>query len=602
MYRILRLLLVLTVFMGAYLCTLAISFVPPIGFVIAAVLVLKQCRKVLRHTAHGTARWATPDDIPHLREGDGLIVGHIDGRISRLGGIKAVFDSRLTARDACRKFLTALYQKHPRQLVRLNDAVHTAVFAPTGAGKGVSCVIPYLLTCPDSMVVLDFKGELVNLTAAARQEMGHRVRIIDPYKITTQAPDTLNPLEFIDRDARTALDDCRELAEMLVVRTADEKEPHWADSAEVWLAAMIAMVTTFAEGADKSLQSVRALLTNPEKMAAAIKLMTESDAMDGMLSRLGHQLGHFKDKELSSTLTTTNRFMRFLDTSVIAENTRRSSFNPSELLKGKTTVYLVLPPDRMRAQTALLRMWIGSMLRAVVKGGLQSTRKVHFVLDEAATLGHMECLDDAVDKLRGYGVRLTFMWQSIAQLRKCFPDGQDQTLLGNVTQVFFGVNDQQTAEYVSARLGESTIVVGSGGTGTSTSTSSQSSGQGGSSGSSYSSSRNENWQLMGRKLLKPEEVSALPDRVAITFSPGVPPLATRLVRYYEKEFKNLRRFGPFKTAFNIIRLFLAMLMLAVILTCAFLSHTAERRHALPPPVIRKLQLPAPSRVNGLSID
>ena len=33
-----------------------------------------------------------------------------------------------------------------------------------------------------------------------------------------------------------------------------------------------------------------------------------------MLSRLGHQLTHFKDKELSSTLTTTNRFMRFLDT------------------------------------------------------------------------------------------------------------------------------------------------------------------------------------------------------------------------------------------------------------------------------------------------
>jgi type IV secretion system protein VirD4 len=587
MYRILRLLLVLTVIMGAYLCTLAISFVPPIGFVIAAVLVWKQCRKVLRHTAHGTARWATPHDIPRLLEGDGLIVGHIDGRISRLGGIKAIFDSRLTARDACRKFLTALYQKHPRQLVRLNDAVHTAVFAPTGAGKGVSCVIPYLLTCPDSMVVLDFKGELVNLTAAARQKMGHRVRIIDPYKITTQSPDTLNPLEFIDRDARTAMDDCRELAEMLVVRTADEKEPHWADSAEVWLAAMIAMVTIFAEGADKSLQSVRALLTNPEKMAAAIKLMTESDAMDGMLSRLGHQLGHFKDKELSSTLTTTNRFMRFLDTSVIAESTRRSSFNPSELLKGKTTVYLVLPPDRMRAQTALLRMWIGSMLRAVVKGGLQSTRKVHFVLDEAATLGHMECMDDAVDKLRGYGVRLTFMWQSIAQLRKCFPDGQDQTLLSNVTQVFFGVNDQTTAEYVSARLGESTIVVGSGGTGTSTSTS-RSSGQGASSSSSYSTSSNENWQLMGRKLLKPEEVNALPERVAITFTPGVPPLYTRLVRYYEKEFKKLHRLGPFKTAFYTVRLFLAMAMLAAIVTCALLIRTSGRGQRQLPPAHGKI--------------
>lgn len=584
MYRFLRAILALTVLLAAYLTVLTVYVLPQICFVIAGVLVWKLSRKAFRHTAHGTARWATPDDIPHLLDGDGLIIGYMDGRISRLGGVKALFNSRLPPRDACRKFLAALYQKHPRQLVRLVNAVHTAVFAPTGAGKGVSCVVPYLLTCPDSMVVVDFKGENYLLTKDIRRKMGHRIVILDPYKITTQSPDAFNPLEFIDRDARTALDDCRDLAEMLVVRTGEEKEPHWADSAEVWIAAMIAMVATFAEGVDKSLQSVRALLTNPEKMAAAIKIMTESDAMDGMLSRLGHQLGHFKDKELSSTLTTTNRFMRFLDTSMIADSTRRSSFHPADLLKGKMTVYLVLPPDRMRAQTALLRMWIGSMLRAVVKGGLQSTKKVHFILDEAASLGHMDALDDAVDKLRGYGVRLTFMWQSIAQLRKCFPDGQDQTLLSNVTQVFFGVNDQQTAEYVSARLGESTIVVGSGGTGTSTSTSSQSSKQGGGSSSSYSTSTNENWQLMGRKLLKPEEVSGLPERVAITFTPGVPPLATRLVRYYEKEFKKLRRFGPFKTAFYTVRLFVAAAMLAVIVTCAVLSYASARKQKPLPPV------------------
>ena len=76
----------------------------------------------------------------------------------------------------------------------------------------------------------------------------------------------------------------------------------------------------------------------------------------------------------------------------------------------------------------------------------------------------MDALDDAVDKYRGYGVRLQFYYQSVSQLRKCFPDGQDQTLLSNVSQVFFGINDLPTAEYVSNRLGEQTIVVSSGGT------------------------------------------------------------------------------------------------------------------------------------------
>ena len=43
---------------------------------------------------------------------------------------------------------------------------------------------------------------------------------------------------------------------------------------------------------------------------------------------------------------------------------------------------------------------------------------MHFVLDEAASLGHMDALDDAVDKFRGYGVRLQFYFQSLGQLAK----------------------------------------------------------------------------------------------------------------------------------------------------------------------------------------
>jgi type IV secretion system protein VirD4 len=156
---------------------------------------------------------------------------------------------------------------------------------------------------------------------------------------------------------------------------------------------------------------------------------------------------------------------------------------------------------------------------------------VTFVLDEAASLGRMDALDDAVAVGRGYGVRLQFYYQSVSQLRKCFPDGQEQTLLSNVSQVFFGINDLNTAEYVSNRLGESTIVVSSGGTGLGTSHQMSSKGDG---SSSRSTNENSNWSQMGRKLLKPDEVLGLSERIAITFTPGVPPIWTTLVRYYEE--------------------------------------------------------------------
>ena len=569
MYRMLRYILIATILLLAYLAALVVYLVPYAWLVPVGIGIFMLCRKTYRYTAYGTARWADATDIPHMLEGNGLILGHIEGKPDKLSGTMALFDRDIPAKAACQKFLMAFQRKPPKFLVRLTNAVHTMIVAPVGVGKSTGVAIPFLLTSNESAVVVDFKGELSTITAAARRKMGHKVVVLDPFRITTQEPDSFNPLQFIDKDSSTAIDDCRDLAEALVIRTGQEKEPFWCDSAEVWIAAMTAMVVCFAEEGDKSLQSVRALLTNPQKMEAAIKLMCQSDAWEGMLARLGHQLTHFKDKELGSTLTTTNRFLRFLDTIAISESTKQSSFNPADLLTGKMTVYLVLPPEHMRAQSPLLRLWIGSMLRAVVKGGLQEKTKVHFVLDEAASLGHMDALDDAVDKFRGYGVRLQLYYQSLGQLKKCWLDGQEQTVLSNTTQVFFGVNDQQTAEYVSNRLGEETIIVASGGTSSGTTRSAKEGGY------SYSTNANSNWQQAGRKLLKPEEVAGLDRRVAITFTPGVPPIWTWLVRYYEKGFGLPRGLSPLKMAFDTACLFLTAATLAAMFTAAMFRHTFQ---------------------------
>ena len=91
------------------------------------------------------------------------------------------------------------------------------------------------------------------------------------------------------------------------------------------------------------------------------------------------------------------------------------------------------------------------------------SKHTHFILDEAGALQRMPALDDAVDKYRGYGIRLQFYYQSLGQLMKCWPDDQGQTLLSNTSKVFFACNDYSTAEFISKSLGPETIIVGSGG-------------------------------------------------------------------------------------------------------------------------------------------
>jgi type IV secretion system protein VirD4 len=121
----------------------------------------------------------------------------------------------------------------------------------------------------------------------------------------------------------------------------------------------------------RSMQTVRDLLSNPERLEMAVKLMCESDRCDGMLARIGGQLQHFVDKEKSSTLTTLSRHLRFLDSSTIAASTRTSSFDPADFRKGKLTVYLILPVEHMRSEAGLLRMWISTFLKIIQSQGTQ---------------------------------------------------------------------------------------------------------------------------------------------------------------------------------------------------------------------------------------
>ncbi|WP_020472424.1 type IV secretory system conjugative DNA transfer family protein [Zavarzinella formosa] len=536
-------------------------------WVAALVVCVAMCLRETRRSsdAFGSARFASPQELLDMTESNQEpIIGHIQGKITRRQGLKALFDRRLEPNKGVRRFLASCQRRQHRKLVRLKDAVHVAVFAPTGVGKGVSIVIPHLRTSADSMVVVDFKGELFRETADARRKMGHRVVCLDPFGVAG-GTDTFNPMMGLS-ESHFALDECNDLAQEMVVRTGKEHDEHWNDSAQSLISALLGVTAIFADEDDKHLQSMRGVVSDDQKLEVAISSARNSPAWGGMIARAGHQLAQLKDRERASVLSTAHRHLRFLDTPAVAVNTRASTFDPAELCKGKMTVYLVLPPDHMRAQSGLLRLWIGSLLRVCVKNGLQEKSKVRFILDEAASLGPMDAITDAVDKYRGYGVRLLFLYQSLGQLKKCWPGEQDQTLLSNVTQIYFGINDYQTAEQVSKMLGESTITISSGGTGSSKSQP----GSGDKGGASYSTSASNNWQFGGRSLMRPDELLNLDKRVAITFMPGYRPISTWLCRSYESDFQPEREMGVLKAAFDSVCMFLTVTIIAAMVTaCVF---------------------------------
>ncbi|MBX9584046.1 MAG: type IV secretory system conjugative DNA transfer family protein [Gemmataceae bacterium] len=290
----------------------------------------------------------------------------------------------------------------------------------------------------------------------------------------------------------------------------------------------------------------------------------------------GGELADSTDKELDGILSTCNRSLAFLSTPAVAASTRATrGFDPSDLNRG-VTGYLVLPVKYMRSHAALMKLWCTAVMHVAVSRG-PGGRPVNVVLDECAQLGQMDSIQDMLTIGRAYGVKITAVFQSMAQLKRVFPDGQEGVLLANTSQVFFAVQEPQAAEYVSARLGDYTEVVASGGT--SSNTSRQPSPQGGG-GYTHSWGSSHNWSQVARRLLQAAEVTQLDPRLAVTFHPGTRPLLTRLTRVDEGDFLP-RRMGFIRAAFDTACLLLVVAIPAAVLVAGAVGELQPKEPSWP---------------------
>ena len=199
----------------------------------------------------------------------------------------------------------------------------------------------------------------------------------------------------------------------------------------------------------------------------------------------------------------------------------------------------------------------------------EKNKGVHFVCDEANLLGKMDQISDALTIGRGFGIRFcSCIIQDLGQLKKWWPDGAYQTVLANVSQVFFAVNDPDTATYCEKKLGKSTVIVSQAAAPVPRNSGHHN--RGSRPPGAIQATSNDNWQQHGRELLQASEIMNLPSRIAIIFTPGVPPIWTTLVRYYEAGFrKAFIRFRPSVKAFAEAAFILAGIgFFAVLLTLA----------------------------------
>src|SRR5262249_13382996 len=109
------------------------------------------------------------------------------------------------------------------KLIRAANYCHTLLVGATGAGKGVSVIIPNLLAYfRGSVVVFDCKGDLHATCGRRRAARGQRIIRLAPFN---GGKDTFNPLDTVRKDSPMLIDSARAIAEALVVRQGSEPDP-----------------------------------------------------------------------------------------------------------------------------------------------------------------------------------------------------------------------------------------------------------------------------------------------------------------------------------------------------------------------------------------
>jgi type IV secretion system protein VirD4 len=486
---------------------------------------------------HGSAHWAAPEDVKRsglLGNTDGVCVGAWQSTTRRWFLPLWCFPQKKT-----------LYLRH-------NGEGHVLCFAPTGAGKTTSLVVPTLFSWSGSVVVYDLKGENYKLTAGYRAECGHvvfRFAPLDPIN-----SNRFNPLEEIRLGTLHDVADAQNIAH-IVMRTGKEpRDPHWYDTSEALHVGIIlhACYAARREGRTSNLAEVRSMLCpiGDEETEAQAEdydadtafpvtpktINTFREFLRGIrtydhgtgwwgtgthpaVAKSAQQMLNRANPEFSSVLSTAITALRLYEDPVACINTSASDFAIRDLvdLHQPVSLYLVVPPSDAARLRPLVRLFLTLMINRLTEEQTVNRQKLLFMIDEFPSLKHLEIFADAMSFMRSYGLKAYLICQDIRQLEEVY--GPNESIVSNCRVHVVYAPSHDTSRLVSEMAGKMTVQRAD---------YAWSGKRRGISFQNVTASVHQG----ERPLLTPDEARRLPEYASLIFPTGLPPIVGRKSPYY----------------------------------------------------------------------
>jgi type IV secretion system protein VirD4 len=331
------------------------------------------------------------------------------------------------------------------------------IIAPTGAGKGVGVIVPTLLSWPGPVVTIDPKGENFAITGQRRRALGQVVRL-DPFGMLDDLEggcgDALNPLDLLEVTVPHAADDAASLAEAIVV-TGGLQDPHWEVRARQVLVGFLLFVAAYAAPEQRNLGTVRRIVMQDEEgLGQVLAAMRGSPLFDGRLRDGANIILGMPERERGSVLSTVSRSVDIFGSPAVLASLGRSSVPLAAIRDGAPiSIFLILPADKLGSHSALLRLWLTTVITMIIRRRVAPPLPTLLLVDEAAQLGPLPLLSTAITLLRGAGLLTLTVWQDLSLLRRLYPSDWEAFISNAHATVAFGFRSHRYAEEIASLVG-----------------------------------------------------------------------------------------------------------------------------------------------------
>lgn len=403
--------------------------------------------------------------------------------------------------------------------------------AGTRADKGVSMVIPNLLTYPHSVVVEDIKGENWLYTSGYRRKCGQETYLWAPFSEDGRTHG-YNPFAYIERrPAYMRVGDVMGIGEHLYPSNVDARLKYWNDNARnlfigivLYLLETPSLPCTFGEVLRQASGKGR---TIREHISSIVSTRTNAtDTLPALsfecLDCLNRFLSQSKEA-FANIVSTMTAPLNVFSNPVVDAATSRCDFDLADVRKKPMSIYVAIKPNELKAGALLMNLFFSQLIDLNTREQPAENPDLKYqcalVMDEFAAPGKIDIIDTANAFIAGFNLRLMLIFHSLSQLQdpKLYGKHGAETLMVNCKmRNLFAPRTREDSEEYSKMLGTFTFMARS---------------RSRSRGRSSSSGTNESEHA--RPLMLPQELRALARRKQIITIEGCNPILCDKAYYYE---------------------------------------------------------------------